>query len=85
MSRGVIFLAAMGCKTTRYNAAFWRAHASNLAAAGEMFGRIVGQYILETGEKTLEINSENLVPGVYTYSLVVNDKQIDVKKMIITQ
>ena len=51
----------------------------------DMFGRVVGQYILETGEKSLEINSENLVPGVYTYSLVVNDKQIDVKKMIITQ
>ena len=51
----------------------------------DMFGRVVGQYILETGEKTLEMNSEKLVPGVYTYSLVVNDKQIDVKKMIITQ
>ena len=51
----------------------------------DMFGRLVEQFILETGEKSLEMNLEHLVPGVYTYSFVVDDKQIDVKKMIITQ
>ena len=50
----------------------------------DMFGRVVGEYILETGEKALTISSVALVPGVYTYSFVVNNKLVDVKKMIIT-
>jgi hypothetical protein len=41
--------------------------------------------IEESGMGQLNIDSSNLSSGVYTYSLLVNDKVIDTKKMIKTK
>lgn len=37
------------------------------------------------GQGTITINSNDLQPGMYYYSLIVNDKEVDTKKMILTQ
>jgi hypothetical protein len=37
----------------------------------------------QTGNGTLNINPANLSSGIYTYSLVVNGKVVDTKKMIL--
>jgi hypothetical protein len=51
----------------------------------DIYGRTISEYALISGENTLEINSDKLVPGVYSYGLIVNDKIIEFKKMVITQ
>jgi hypothetical protein len=51
----------------------------------DMYGRTISEYALISGENTLEINSDKLVPGVYSYGLIVNNKIIEFKKMVITQ
>jgi hypothetical protein len=50
-----------------------------------VYGRTISEYALISGENTLEINSDKLVPGVYSYGLIFNDKIIEFKKMVITQ
>ncbi len=37
----------------------------------------------QTGNGTLNITPENLTSGIYSYSLVVNNKVIDTKRMIL--
>jgi hypothetical protein len=51
----------------------------------DMFGRIIAEYQLEVGENTLEIINNNWAPGVYSYGMIVNNKAIEFKKMVITQ
>ena len=51
----------------------------------DMFGRIIAEYKLEVGENTLEIINNDWAPGVYSYGMIVNDKAIEFKKMVITQ
>jgi hypothetical protein len=40
--------------------------------------------VTETGAGQLNITSANLAPGTYSYSLLVNGKVVDTKKMIKT-
>jgi len=51
----------------------------------DMFGRIIAEYKLEVGENTMEIINNDWAPGVYSYGMIVNDKAIEFKKMVITQ
>jgi hypothetical protein len=51
----------------------------------DMFGREIAFFNLTNGENTLIIKSENWAPGVYSYSFRVDGKNIEHKKMIITQ
>lgn len=51
----------------------------------DMFGRIVKEYELTSGENTLEIISDDWVPGIYSYGLIVDGKAVEFKKMVITQ
>ncbi len=51
----------------------------------DMFGRVIAEYNLKSGENTLEILNKNWAPGVYSYGMIVNDKAIEFKKMVITQ
>lgn len=50
----------------------------------DMYGKIIGDYILQEGEQTLELINDNWAPGVYTYTMFADGKLIEVKKMIIT-
>ena len=38
--------------------------------------------INETGAGKIEVNAQNVAAGIYTYSLLVNGKVVDTKKMI---
>ena len=38
--------------------------------------------IVETGNGQLNVTSSNLTSGIYSYSLIINDRVIDTKKMI---
>lgn len=48
-------------------------------------GKTVKQFDLKNRDhNSVEINSGDLAPGVYLYSLIVNDKMVDSKKMTLT-
>ena len=51
-----------------------------------MQGILVKSYNLSTfkGKGKLTINGYELTPGMYFYSLIVNNKEIGTKKMILT-
>ena len=38
--------------------------------------------INETGAGKIEVNTQNVATGIYTYSLIVNGKVADTKKML---
>lgn len=51
----------------------------------DMQGHSVETYTLSgTGEGSLEIHAGTLKPGMYIYSLIVNGKEVGVKRMILT-
>jgi len=39
-------------------------------------------FINETGAGKIDVNAQNVAAGIYTYSLMVNGKVMDTKKMI---
>jgi hypothetical protein len=49
----------------------------------DMYGKVVNKIeIKEKGFGKIEANTENLAGGIYSYSIIVNDKVIDTKKMM---
>ena len=51
-----------------------------------MTGKLLKTHTLSTsGNGTLTIHANEFAPGMYYYSLIVNDKEIDTKKMILTE
>jgi len=51
----------------------------------DMSGKLLRTYTITAAESSIQIDANELVPGMYLYSLVVNNREIDTKKMIITQ
>jgi len=48
-----------------------------------MYGKELKKTALATkGFGNINANTENLASGIYSYSLIVNDKVIDTKKML---
>jgi hypothetical protein len=51
-----------------------------------MQGKLIKTYSLTTkGDGTVEINASELQPGMYMYSLITGGKEVDTKKMILTE
>ena len=48
----------------------------------DMLGKVIQQKLLESGYGVLNIDTQDLPTGIYFYSLVVDDKVIDNKKMV---
>jgi len=49
----------------------------------DMYGKEVNKLeIKDKGFGKIEANTENLASGIYSYSIIVNDKTIDTKKML---
>jgi hypothetical protein len=51
----------------------------------DLNGKLLKTYPLTTAKGNIQINANELEPGMYLYSLVVNKKEIDTKRMILTQ
>lgn len=52
----------------------------------DMNGTQLKQYPINSkGKQMITINGNSLVPGMYLYTLVVNDKEVDTKRMILTK
>jgi hypothetical protein len=51
----------------------------------DLNGKLLKTYPLTTSKGNIQINANELEPGMYLYSLVVNKKEIDTKRMILTQ
>lgn len=51
----------------------------------DLNGKLLKTYTLNSAKGSIEINAFELEPGMYLYSLVVNKKEIDTKRMILTQ
>lgn len=51
----------------------------------DMTGKILKKLPISSGMKNISISSNELGEGLFLYSLVVNGKEIDTKKMIITK
>lgn len=51
----------------------------------DMNGKLLKTYPITISKGSIQINANELNPGMYLYSLVVNKKEVDTKKMIITQ
>ncbi|MDD6209100.1 MAG: tail fiber domain-containing protein [Bacteroidales bacterium] len=51
-----------------------------------MQGTLLKNYPLDSaGEGTLEIQAADLQPGMYIYSLMIDNREIDTKRMVVTQ
>ena len=51
----------------------------------DMNGRQIKRYaIAGKGEGKVEINGGELYPGMYIYTLIANGKEVDTKRMILT-
>ena len=46
--------------------------------------KILGENIIERETETITISNNQLQPGMYLYTLLVDGREIDTKKMIIT-
>jgi len=52
----------------------------------DMQGKLIKTYKISTfGKANIEINASELQPGMYMYSLIANGKEVDTKKMILTE
>ncbi|PIP54936.1 MAG: hypothetical protein COX07_02630 [Bacteroidetes bacterium CG23_combo_of_CG06-09_8_20_14_all_32_9] len=52
----------------------------------DMQGKLIKIYKIATfGKDNIEINAGELQPGMYMYSLIANGKEVDTKKMILTE
>ncbi len=52
----------------------------------DMSGKLLKSIAVDkTGEGAIIINGRDFVPGMYYYTLIVNGKEIDTKKMILTE
>ncbi len=49
----------------------------------DISGRIVKQYEIKNNGGTIEINMNDYNAGVYFYSLMINDKMIETKRMLL--
>ncbi len=47
--------------------------------------QIKGIQVNERGEHSIYVTSEGLAPGMYIYSLIIDGKLIDTKRMVVTQ
>jgi hypothetical protein len=70
--------------TIRY---FLSSEAANAALyLFDMQGKLVDSYpIGGAGEGSIEISASGLQPGMYLYSLLVNNQEVDTKRMVITE
>lgn len=50
-----------------------------------MSGRMIRQVPVDASMESITVNGNELSPGIYLYSLVVNGQEIDTKKMIISK
>lgn len=48
-------------------------------------GSLINKYLLQKNSNSINVSSNNLRPGVYYYSLYIDEIEIDTKKMIITE
>ena len=50
-------------------------------------GKIVRSYVLSTGNRNgwITVESYSLTPGIYTYSLLVGERIVDTKRMVVTK
>jgi hypothetical protein len=52
----------------------------------DMAGREIGRYVIrEAGYGQVQVNSDQMTPGAYTYSLIIDGKEVDTKRMILTK
>lgn len=51
----------------------------------DMNGTLLKTYPIRSGNSEVKINGSELKSGMYIYSLVVNDKEIDTKRMILSK
>lgn len=51
----------------------------------DMNGKLLKTYPITISKGSIQITANELNPGMYLYSLVVNKKEVDTKKMIVTQ
>ncbi|MBK8845002.1 MAG: hypothetical protein IPO27_00010 [Bacteroidetes bacterium] len=51
-----------------------------------MNGEEIKSFVISTkGKGQIEIAGNTLAPGVYTYVLIVDDKTVDTKQMVVTK
>jgi hypothetical protein len=51
-----------------------------------MQGKLIKTYPINTKkEGSIEINGGEMQPGMYLYSLIIDGKEIDTKRMILTE
>lgn len=46
---------------------------------------LMSESVLHSGEGSLVINATSLQPGIYIYSLLIDGKEVDMKRMILTE
>jgi hypothetical protein len=51
----------------------------------DLQGKLLKSYPIQNTKGNIQINAFDFQPGMYLYSLVVNKKEIDTKRMILTQ
>lgn len=51
----------------------------------DMNGTLLKTYPIRSGNNEIKINGSELKSGMYIYSLIVNDKEIDTKRMILSK
>ena len=50
-----------------------------------MLGKLINQTKLANGYGTVSVNTQDLPAGAYTYSLIIDGKIFDTKKMVRTK
>jgi len=66
-----------------FNYIFYDAQTSVKVVVRNVLGSMVGEYMLSAQERQLTIPVERFIPGVYFYTLWVNNKSVVTKKLII--
>jgi hypothetical protein len=51
----------------------------------DMLGRTVKMVVLDERAGKITVDIHNLLPGIYTYSHIVDGKQIDFGKLVVTK
>ncbi|WP_448518211.1 T9SS type A sorting domain-containing protein [Rhodoflexus sp.] len=66
-----------------FNYVFYDSQTNVKVVIRNVLGSVVGEYTLSPQELQLTIPVDRFIPGVYFYTLWVNDKSIATKKLIV--
>ncbi len=66
-----------------FNYIFYDAQTSVKVVVRNVLGSIVGEYTLSAHERQLTLPVDRFIPGVYFYTLWVNNKSVVTKKLIV--